>query len=133
MRYGHDRRRGPRPWSPAAVLLTLLLAACAGTHDDPMEMTDDGTTAEVELLTYGNFGDAFLRDWCRGCHSPHLTGEARSGAPDGVDFATAEDVEAWADRIAARAANESPTMPPAGGPTTDELDLLAQWLDAGAP
>lgn len=83
--------------------------------------------------TWENFGDAFLRNWCKGCHSPHLQGEARFGAPEGVDLFSLEELRQWEARVRARATGKAPTMPPAGGPSQEERDRLAQWLSLGAP
>lgn len=132
---------GPKLWIST---LALTLVACRGETQPPDDLggsSGGGDTAadassggeDTELATYENFGDAFIRNWCRGCHSSQLTGDDRSGAPDGIDFDTREDVEALADRIEARASGDSPTMPPAGGPSPEELDLLARWLAAGVP
>ncbi|MEM7152499.1 MAG: hypothetical protein AAF799_06620 [Myxococcota bacterium] len=121
------------------------MVACRGETTPPDDLGGSSGAAETgaadgssggedtELVTYENFGDAFIRNWCRGCHSSELTGDARSGAPEGIDFDDRDDVEALADRIEARASGDSPTMPPAGGPSPEELDLLEQWLAAGVP
>ncbi|TPV97113.1 MAG: hypothetical protein B7733_01210 [Myxococcales bacterium FL481] len=96
-------------------------------HDESPSLPADVT------LTWENFGDGYVRDWCRGCHSMYLEGAARYGAPPGVDFNTHEGVQERLERVIARATGDQPTMPPAGGPTADERELLLQWLDAGAP
>ncbi len=83
--------------------------------------------------TWRNFGDGFVRNYCRGCHSPALEQGERWGAPIGVDFATHDDILLKIDRVHARATGENPTMPPAGGPSSGDLELLRTWLDCGAP
>lgn len=88
---------------------------------------------ELAVVTYANFGEAFLRNWCRGCHASALSGDERSGAPEGIDFETLDDARMWADRIGARALGPGAGMPPAGGPSPEELELLEAWLDAGVP
>jgi hypothetical protein len=40
-------------------------------------------------------------------------------------------VRHWAERIEARAASASPTMPPAGGPTDEERAMLREWIECG--
>jgi len=135
----------------SALALALLLCACSSDDtsgtETPADTDGDGTTGGSDgetgsgssgatpsaTVTYANFGDAFLRDWCRGCHSASLQGDARSGAPPSVDFNTHEDAGAWADRIEARALGNAPTMPPASGPSPQELKLLSEWLAAGVP
>jgi uncharacterized membrane protein len=134
-----------------ACVIGLLLASMgcnndnAAPSDDSSADTDgssgsdsdgeSGTPAAPDgaRVTYANFGDAYLRNWCRGCHSSAIEGEDRSGAPDGIDFNTHEDAQMWADRIRARALGDDPGMPPAGGPSAEELALLEEWLDAGVP
>ena len=132
-----------------ACLVSLLLASMgcnndnAGPSDDGAADTESESESEGESgtteppegarVTYANFGDAYLRNWCRGCHSAAIEGEARSGAPEGIDFNTHEDAQMWADRIRARALGDDPGMPPAGGPSAEELELLEEWLDAGVP
>jgi uncharacterized membrane protein len=56
----------------------------------------------------------------------------RQMAPVGVDFDTLDGARRFPDRIAARAAGGTPTMPPAGGPTIEERALLVEWIRCGA-
>lgn len=116
------------------VAVALACAGVAACQDPQTEDADtDGMVEDAPLVTYANFGDAFLRNWCRGCHASTLSGDARSGAPEGIDFETLDDARMWADRIEARALGEQASMPPAGGPSLDELELLRAWLEAGLP
>ncbi len=114
----------------------VVVFACAGVtaceDPEPGDAETDGMV-EAALVNYANFGDAFLRNWCRGCHASTLSDEARSGAPAGIDFETLDDARMWADRIEARALGSEASMPPAGGPSAEELELLEAWLDAGLP
>ena len=114
------------------LLLVLSLACGAGAADTASAAADTGADA-CTLLTYDNFGEAFIRNWCMNCHAASTEGDARYGAPSGVDFDTHDDVVAWADRIAARADVDTPTMPPAGGADASERARLAEWLACGAP
>lgn len=122
-------------------LALLLLVAAPGCRDDapPDEGSMETTEGDMESngaddrVTYDNFADGFIRNWCRGCHSSALTGDARSGAPEGVDLGSREEVERWGDRLLERATGPSPTMPPAGGPSPMERELLRQWVNAGMP
>ena len=119
-----------RCWPRISLLVALvgLLSAC----DDMGEGTQT-QLPEPRLVDYENFGDPFVRNWCRGCHSAQLAAGERGGAPPGVDFDTHEGVLAWLDRIEARATGDDPTMPPTTGPTDEERELLGQWLSEGAP
>ena len=79
-------------------------------------------------LTYANFGRGYLDKHCVGCHHSLLPQDMREGAPLGVDLDTLEFSLQWADRIEARATGDVPTMPPGGGPTEDEREMLEEWL-----
>jgi len=113
--------------------VVLALAACgtdAVDHDPPLPPPDP-EVCETSYLRYDNFGAGFTASWCRGCHSSDVAEGGRQGAPLGVDFDTEADLEHWADRIAARATGDKPTMPPAGGPAVEERALLAEWIGCG--
>ncbi len=120
------------PWLP------LLLLACSG--DDLPPPPSSGTAATPtdtgepcgDHLTWNGAGQAFLLTYCTACHASTATGEARKGAPEGVDFDTLEGTRTWAERIRVRTL-ETFDMPPAGGPRAEERDLLSAWLDCGLP
>ena len=67
------------------------------------------------------------------CHSSVSEGDARYGAPEGINFDSHAQVQQHADRIRARATGSSPDMPPVGGGDDEERTRLAEWLDCGAP
>ena len=110
--------------------LSLLATACKG---EPADTADTGGVACDEITTWSTVGAPFIYTWCTPCHSPELTGEERQGAPVGVDFASYEDVLAWADRIEVRVFAEEAAMPPAGGPEDDELAAVSDWIGCGWP
>ena len=117
--------------------LLVLVAAC-GTDVRPPDEGDDTSIApiapdacEKSYLDYNNFGAPFVINWCRGCHSSWIPQGQRQKAPMTVNFDTADDVQTWAERIEARAASTTPTMPPAGGPSEDERALLREWIECG--
>jgi uncharacterized membrane protein len=80
-------------------------------------------------LDYQNYGKGFVDKHCVGCHSSLLPESHRMGAPLGVDLDTYQFIIDWADRIEARATGSSPSMPPGGGPSEQELANLAEWLE----
>ncbi len=117
------------------MLVMLFLSACGEDSMQaapPTEMTQD-ICMSPESPTWENFGQGFTRNFCRGCHSSMLAPDQRRGAPEGVDFETHQEVLEQIARVEARAAGEAPTMPPGGGATAEDLKLLQQWLDCGAP
>lgn len=71
---------------------------------------------------------------CAVCHSANPTLPAVSAMPGGVTMDTPAQIRSAARRIRVRAV-ELKTMPPANTTqmTQGERDLLARWIDAGAP
>ena len=110
-----------RSWASAVL---LALAACSAEPRPP--------ACETSVLTYETFGEPFVLDWCRGCHSANVPPGMRQLAPLHVNFDTLEDVRTWSDRIS-ELAGASRIMPPAGGPSDQERELLVEWLACGAP
>ena len=106
------------------MLSLLLIISCSQNPQDTAT-----TCYHDPPLTYANFGKGYVDKHCVGCHSSLIPVEARVGAPIGVDLNTYEDVLLWADRIDARSTGDSPTMPPGGGPSPDEIALLKEWLE----
>ncbi|NCG21493.1 MAG: hypothetical protein GWP91_20975 [Rhodobacterales bacterium] len=74
-----------------------------------------------------------LLQWCVGCHTSHLAGPDRSGAPEGIDFDTYTGAVSHAAAIDRVAGGDDWTMPPSGGVTDEERGLLRQWVACGAP
>ena len=108
--------------------------ACGGGGTDSAESA--AVTSPVDCATETNWttvGAPFVYTWCTPCHSPTLTGADRQGAPEGANFATLADVQGQAAAFEARVFAESGMMPPAGGPSTAELEAVAAWLDCGLP
>ncbi len=117
------------------IVLAALVAGCGNdtmTGDDDPPPPPPPDVCETSYLDYQNFGQPFALDWCRGCHSASLGEGQRQKAPLGVDFDTIADVQHWKERITLRAAGTTPTMPPAGGPSEQERELLVEWLGCGA-
>lgn len=97
------------------------------------ESLEERPCPDDNALTFSNFGRGFMLSWCTGCHSSALVGEERAGAPEGTDFDRLPVIEAFAERIWARSADDNLTMPPVSGPGAQERFLLGQWLACGAP
>lgn len=115
--------------------VVFVLAACGndsvprGDEGEPIPV--DPSQCEDSFLDYQNFGEPFVLDWCRGCHSSTVPTNMRQNAPPDINFDTLDQVKQWNERIAVRAASTTPTMPPAGGPSGDERALLAEWIACG--
>ena len=113
-----------------STLSCVLLLAVACGNDRAI---DDTEVCDSSPLTYRNFGEPFLLDWCRGCHSSGLPDDMRQGAPLGVDFDDLDRVRAYGPMIVVRATTATANMPPASGPSIEERALLGEWLSCGAP
>jgi hypothetical protein len=108
------------PQVPPALVLLIAAAACAPDEPDPC--------AHEPALTYENFGQSFLGRYCNGCHGSTIPDSLRNDAPGQVDLDHYEGVLRWAYEIEEQAAVEEPTMPPGGGTTPLERQLLREWL-----
>jgi uncharacterized membrane protein len=89
--------------------------------------------------TEQTFGRAFLESYCLSCHGASVTGPARGGAPEDMNFDTLEEVREHAEHMDTHAAaGPSATntdMPPSSSPqpTQEERRKLGEWLACGAP
>src|SRR3954471_23657480 len=95
--------------SRAGVVTLLIVAACTvgkdGGPDD--DYVPPPTKCETSYLTYNNFGEPFIANWCRGCHSvaiPH--GDMRQDAPDEVNFDTLDEIQMWSGGISTNATGD---------------------------
>lgn len=93
----------------------------AGDTGAPIPCDDAGTWATT--------GQPLMLTWCTGCHSAHLEGAGRHGAPDDVNLDSLGGFAAHADRALARM--EAGTMPAGGGLSTAELRRIRAWVDCG--
>ena len=92
---------------------------------------DTDPSCDDSFLRYDNFGSPFIVNWCRACHSAEIPAGMRQEAPGDINFDTLEEIRHWSIRIAVTA-GEVDTMPPAGGPSAGERDMLLEWLRCGA-
>ncbi len=111
-------------------VLVAMLSACGTDYAPPSTLPDD--TCETSILTYENFGEAFMLDWCRGCHSAAIPEGMRQDAPIEFNFEDVDVIRELAPVITEKATGEMPVMPPAAGPSDEERALLAEWLACGA-
>lgn len=115
-------------------MLLILLLACNPDPDDTASIAVSDTAQDcADVTNWTTVGAPFVYTWCTPCHSAKLDGDARQGAPAGMNFSGYSDVVAYADRIEARVFSEGAPMPPAGGPTAEELADVAAWLSCGLP
>lgn len=117
----------------SVALAAVVVVACRSGDDGG----DRGASPAESALcgagaTYENFAGPFFLSWCTGCHSSDLGEGERQSAPLGVDFDTRAGVEAHSARVLQRAVLDR-NMPPAGGPSDAERDLLKDWIACRMP
>jgi uncharacterized membrane protein len=111
----------------AAIALASLLSGCIYESIDQHPCPDGGTS-----LTYANFGEPFMAQYCNRCHSASAVD--RHGAPGEFIFDTNQQIQRHRDRIFVRAAAGNDSMPPGpDDPPRAVRDQLADWLACGAP
>ena len=142
------RSRAPRTFTIHTLVLatTLFLfvtgdgggGGCCSHDEGVLGPPTEATCPTGSTLTYANFGQQFMTDYCTRCHSSTLSGTARMGAPAFHDFDTQLGVQQVADHIDETAgsgpAATNQGMPPDGAkPTLEERQKLAEWIACGAP
>jgi len=119
------------------VILLMLTLACGGDESkDTGTLSDDppvdGVCADAPVLTWNNFGAGFLVENCKACHGTNSAyREGDSPPPEGVVFDTYEQAMGHKERILAVATGDSPTMPPRGGVSDLDRELLELWIVCG--
>ena len=103
------------------LLCSALLAACTSATSTGITSSNLSCPSD-STLTYANFGSDFMSTNCLSCHatrdSPHLTTQAT--------------IQANASRILDQAVY-STAMPQGGDLSTEERQMLGEWLACGAP
>ncbi len=144
---GPSRARGLTRLA-AALLAVALLGACddgapadAGRLDaqlvlgcpswvDPTAMPGD----PIDGDTYATFAAPLFDQYCTRCHASTLVGEdARSFAPEGLNWDDEAAVRANLDRIRVAIGVQNFMPPDAPNPTCEERRRLVRWIDAAAP
>lgn len=101
--------------------LVLFIACAAGAGDsDPC----------ADAHGWAGYGDVFLRDWCRSCHS--AAAPNRFGAPEGIDFDTLEDLHRWLGPVEDTVIGDE-SMPVGGGVDPAVRAEFGAWIACGAP
>jgi len=120
----------------------------AGGHDDDHgDGGDDHDKQDVgppsgakcptnSTLTYGNFGEAFCKDYCLRCHSENVKGAQRMNAPPDHNFDTLAEIDLLSRHIdqmaAAGDSHVNETMPLSiPKPSLDERKKLGEWIACG--
>lgn len=127
-------------------LLGFVFAACTNTPPPPTATRTVCPTPDPDALTWDNFGQKFMADYCTVCHSSTLSHAQRNGAPLYHDYDTLMGVLEIPDHIDQYAgsgpAAQNSAMPPSecpsvpGGPlnrdcrqpSEAERANLSMWL-----
>lgn len=110
----------------ATVSTLLLVSGCGGSGRTSGAVCPDGGTA----LTYANFGQNFMNQYCVQCHGP-------TRAQDGYRFDSIANVQIHlgaVDSTSAAGPARTNTRMPEGMPvpTQAERQQLGEWLACGA-
>jgi uncharacterized membrane protein len=113
------------------------MTACSGTDRSqdssptfPAFNGDCSTVASVPTFEDLQMG---ILPICLGCHSARVTGAARHGAPDGLNFDTYEEFESVADTASYLVSQHEMPAPSGDGPTDSERNQLYAWAACGTP
>ena len=128
------------------TMIVLLLIAGCGADAMPTPTKTVCPTPDPNSITYDNFGQTFMVDYCVQCHASTLPRAQRNGAPLFHDFDDLIGIVQVANHIDEQAgvgpAASNHFMPPSrcpetpGGPlaiacpqpTDDERRQLAEWV-----
>jgi uncharacterized membrane protein len=115
------------------VLTLLSTAACSSPErrDTPDAAPVPASCAGPERVpTFGDLQRGIL-PICLGCHSAKVTGDARHGAPDGVNFDTYEELAKAAEIASYLVRNRLMPAPDGQGPTEEQRRELYDWTACG--
>jgi uncharacterized membrane protein len=112
-------------------IIWTALGACALGACPPEPDPDEEFCRDAPLLTWNNFGRGFVTQHCQSCHGSEVEGEDRNEAPLDVNFDTVEQVWLRKPEILAYVPPDEPFMPPEGGVSEEDKDLLKYWLRCG--
>ena len=128
------------------VLLGLVFVACTSSSSAPTPTGTECPDPDPQTLTWDNFGQGFMANYCTMCHASTLTHSQRNGAPLYHDYDTLRGVLEIPDHIDEDAGSgpdaHNTRMPPSkcpstpGGsldrdcvkPTDAERTNLSQWI-----
>src|SRR6187549_3900382 len=102
------------------ALAVAALSSCGSDNEAAESGGPSGAVCPTDsTLTYDNFGQAFVEDYCTRCHSSALTGAARNGAPSDHNFDTLDlikdtEVEHLDEQAAGGPDRVNRIMPPSG-------------------
>lgn len=104
----------------------MLLAACGGGGGVDIGACPPNSEAQQQR------GQDMITFSCTNfCHAEARTGEARAGAPEGMDFDTPEQMLSYAEDIYESIVRAENRMPPNGGLTGNQIEDVRVFLACG--
>jgi uncharacterized membrane protein len=119
----------------AFVLALLSVTACSSdAQEKPASTPAPATscTAPEQAPTFADLERGILVV-CRECHSAAVTGDARHGAPPGMDFDTHEQFANAGDTAAYVVRYRIMPYPDGEGVTEEQRQALYDWVACGKP
>lgn len=107
---------------PSLLLLNWLGLGCV---TEEVYVLVDTATSDCAAVSYTNVGEPFMTQYCIGCHGTMSAN--RQGAPNDVTLDSLENIEEHIEAI--RGEIVLGDMPPSGGVTPENIELMVQWLD----
>ena len=125
-----------------ATTFALLALGCNDSPDGDSGLENNSTLVDDtsiplacnDAVTWDSWAHGFFLNWCTSCHSSALvTEEERQKAPLAMNYDTYAGVVKSADKILYRAVTAEPKylMPPIGGPSDEEGEVLRLWIECG--
>lgn len=112
----------------AGVVITSLglFAACGG--GDEVDLGECPPNSEAQQQAGADLIEFSCTNFC---HSESRTGEARDGAPEGMNFDSPEETLSYAGEIYESVRRTTNPMPPGGGMRADQIEDIRVFLACG--
>src|SRR5512140_1925737 len=118
----------------ALVLLFPMIGCGTATDAEPPDEAENASP-DCTKVTPPSFAslEAGAFSHCVGCHSSALTGTARSGSPDRVNFDNYADARAASQLAYIEVKRRAMPYPNGDGITNTERNRLYEWVLCGTP
>ena len=110
-------------------MIWIWLLGCGEKQEPPQETEEEQLVVDTghceDAPTYEEWALGFFRGKCQACHASQVA--ERYGAPEAVSFDTYQEIMSWLPSIE-HSVLQAGSMPPSGGVTEEEAELLQQWI-----
>jgi mono/diheme cytochrome c family protein len=134
-------------YDSSLTMLALIKSQVQGDHNGSYSAADKALIAAwvdaggplgATATHYTDVKAQLFSTNCMGCHSSTLTGGARNGAPTDVNWDTFAAATGWRtnNKQVSKRGNvrvQAGTMPPGGGLSAAQQQLMQKWIDSGWP